>query len=132
MSHRSNLTYHQPFQTIDQELKRVCEELIASCSDVATAPFRSASPHTADDVAIKQFREVCENEVRNWTGKVRLYLGDPRTVSILVAPLHGSIVREYEAFEQRRRAGGHSVSSFLTPADLWVLLRDWSEDNSGI
>lgn len=131
MSHWANISCYPLRQTIDQELKRVCEELIASCSDIATAPFRSSSPQTSDESAISQFRDVCEKEVKNWTAKVRLYLGDPRTVAILVAPLHGSIVREFEAFEQRRRAAGHSVSNLLNPADLWALLRDWSEENSG-
>lgn len=56
-------------------------------------------------------------------------------MSILVAPLHGSIVREYEAYEQRRRAaelaggnvGGIPEDEQLTSARLWSLLRDWSD-----
>lgn len=58
---------------------------------------------------------------------MRLYLDDPRTVAILVAPLHGSIVREFEAYEQRRRTAGDPVDG-MVPAELWTLLRDWSEE----
>jgi len=121
----------------DQELKRVCEELIASCSDAATVPLRSAPSDLVD--AVEAFKDICKKEVHAWTSKVRLYLNDSRTVAILVAPLHGSIVREFEAYEQRRKValnedskeGSPSGDTRLESAGLWSLLREWSDELQG-
>lgn len=76
---------------------------------------------------IQAFKDVCKEKVQAWTSKTRLYLTDPRTVSILVAPLHGSIVREYEAYLQRQKDVSEK-SDILQPADLWALLRGWSDE----
>jgi len=124
-------------QSTDQELKRVCEELIASCSDAATVPLRSAPSDLVD--AVEAFKDICKKEVHAWTSKVRLYLNDSRTVAILVAPLHGSIVREFEAYEQRRKValnedskeGSPSGDTRLESAGLWSLLREWSDELQG-
>lgn len=121
-------------QSADQELKRVCEELIASCSDAATVPLRGTPSEAVD--AMEAFKELCKKEVQAWVAKVRLYLNDPRTVAILVAPLHGSIVREFEAYEQRKVAAGEDLKggataedTGLASAELWALLRKWSDES---
>jgi hypothetical protein len=130
-----SLMMSKRMQSTDQELKRVCEGLIASCSDAATVSLRNVSSETVD--AVEAFKEICKKEVQAWTVKVRLYLTDPRTVAILVAPLHGSIVREFEAYEQRGTVPSSEDSKEsattdhvrLAPAELWSLLREWSDES---
>lgn len=108
--------------------------LLASCSDAATVPLRS-TPSEGVDV-VEAFKGLCKTEVQAWIAKLRLYLNDPRTVAILVAPLHGSIVREFEAYEQRRKAAAEGSKEIaatepgkLAPAELWALLHEWSDES---
>ena len=122
----------------DQELKRVCEELISAGSDSATQslgdalkPVLGTAPTPSATVTgnTATFKQTCEKEVRRLVEKLRLYLDDPKTVAILVAPMQANIVRRYEehrnALESQGRAGVDG--DMLSSAELRQLLREWSE-----
>ena len=76
---------------------------------------------------MKKFLEVCEVEVRTWVGKVRVYLEDPRTVGILVAPMQANLVSRYEGFRISMNVD-EGQESVISTSDLWNLLRSWSEE----
>jgi len=126
----------------DDELKQECERLINTCAERASQPLREApwnldKTSTSQDqvenapsiisTQMKKFLEVCEVEVRTWVGKVRVYLEDPRTVGILVAPMQANLVSRYEAFRISMNVG-EGQELVISTSDLWSLLRSWSEE----
>lgn len=139
---------------IDQELKLVCERLISDCVSAATLPVRTfvqrssaylntfttaplneksdllsqdfATPEQALETN-REFKRVCEQEVRTWISRVRLFLDDERTVSALVSPLQHQIVEEYALFRGllTGRYGQELLLETYTEMGLMNELRQW-------
>ena len=106
-------------QGIDIELKRACEDVISSCAEAVckpihawlervsqfratgskeeleTQPWASSSAALALGVA---FNETCHRDLRSAVARLRLYLEDDRTVSVLVKHAQEKIVDEYSEF----------------------------------
>lgn len=120
-------------QGIDQELKRACEDVIASCADPVCTPVRAwnervwayrapgaqtqqpiTSQPWATPAALSamytQFRSACAAELRGAVGRLRLYLEDERTVGVLVGHVQDRIVDDWlewrAAVRQVYGAGG--------------------------
>ncbi|KAF8342284.1 Sec34-like family-domain-containing protein [Cantharellus anzutake] len=123
----------------DEELKRECETLINMCAERATQPLRDApwnlskNPNGANlagtavpiiSTQMNRFLENCENEVRAWVEKLRLYLEDARTVGILVAPMQANAVSRYEGFRASMNLDAEQ-EPIVSTAELWDLLRSW-------
>jgi len=126
---------------IDHELKRVCEDLIAQCADAATAPLRNlqfppsltppnaSTPHSRGHSgaaeAYKEFISTCMDEVEAWITRLRLYLEDEKTVSVLLPPMQSRIVDEYAAFQEcvRQIEDQEGLPTMMSGPDLWSMLR---------
>ncbi|KAH7923166.1 Sec34-domain-containing protein [Leucogyrophana mollusca] len=112
---------------IDQDLKRACQDVISYCANPLCEPLRDwvdrirarssshaahplpdqqASPLTEQEWAQqpaaeslhRSFAEACERDLRSSVTRMRLYLEDDRTVSVLVTHIEEAIVDEYMAF----------------------------------
>jgi len=127
---------------IDHELKRVCEELIAQCADAATAPLRKVQspPFSAPSNALtpqsqgqitgvaeayNEFVSICVKEVEAWIARLRLYLEDEKTVSVLLPPMQSTIVDEYATFQDfvRQLEDQEGLPVMMSGPDLWSMLR---------
>ena len=98
-------------QDVDRELKRVCEDLIAQCTSLATAPLRSfldrctsylsSRPSNSTDLSAQEFaksdkvlavhadfKNVVIGVVEKWKANLMMYLQDEETVKVLVPPTH--------------------------------------------
>lgn len=69
-------------------------------------------------------RASCEEEVSAWLKRLKLYLQDDKTVSVLVAPLQTKIVESYGAFRDLvgREYPKSVVDGLLSPLDFWNFL----------
>ncbi|OAX41147.1 Sec34-domain-containing protein [Rhizopogon vinicolor AM-OR11-026] len=111
---------------IDQDLKRACQEVISHCARPPCDPLREwvdrvrvfnstrvvlssgqqAPLLTEQDWATKaivgnlhrSFVEACAHDLRSFVTKLRLYLEDDRTVSVLVTHIEEAIIDDYLAF----------------------------------
>ncbi|KAF7790075.1 hypothetical protein EIP86_001025 [Pleurotus ostreatoroseus] len=139
---------------IDHELKRACEDVIASCADAVCRPLRAwlervaqyhaagpqeplaaqdwASPAAATGL-LAGFREACHRDLRAAVARLGLYLEDDRTVSVLVKHAQERIVDEYGEF--RRVVWGEygeKVSGMVSgDEELRALLREVCEESEG-
>lgn len=108
-------------QGIDHELKRSCEDVIASCADTVCKPLRfwlervsqhNASPQkqaltsqtwaseAAVSALIGEFKEACLRDLRSAVARLKLYLEEDRTVAVLVKHVQERIVDEYAEFRR--------------------------------
>lgn len=108
-------------QGIDHELKRACEDVIASCADTVCRPLRfwlervaqhNAAPQkqplatqpwaseAAASALITGFREACLRDLRAAVARLKLYLEEDRTVAVLVKHVQERIVDEYAEFRR--------------------------------
>ncbi|PVF97473.1 Sec34-domain-containing protein [Serendipita vermifera] len=135
---------------LDQELKRVCERLISDCVTAATLPVKmflerssafsaAQNPEKNDQSAQefattlqaievnRDFKQVCEQEVKSWVTRARLYLEDERTVIALYSPLQNQIVEEYALFRGflAGRYGPELLQDTYSEHELLGLLRKW-------
>jgi conserved oligomeric Golgi complex subunit 3 len=103
-------------QSIDQDLKRGCEDVIAQCTDPICEPLRLWVHRAREQIGIRQetppsapgrqlpedldrtFRLACNQDLTASVGKLKLYLEDERTVSVVVTHIQDKIVEEYDAF----------------------------------
>ena len=129
---KSHQTTDLVMQVIDQDLRRVCEELIQTCSVSATSSLfdatRSSSPTPA---RISTFQDTAKQEIQGWVASLRLYLEDPRTVAILVAPMQANVMREYLAFLEKA-AATEGAEGVLSTVELWGLLKTWCEEPASV
>ena len=109
------------------ELKRGCEDVIATCAEPVCAPLRvwiervrsfntsaSTQPGASKQAVTAQpwatqaaaaallttFHEACARDLRNAVGRLRLYLEDDRTVSVLVKHVQERIIDEFVEFRR--------------------------------
>ena len=115
-----SLSQHYP-QGIDHELKRACEDVIASCADTVCKPLRFwlervaqhnalpqhpplAAQGWASDAAVSAlltgFREACLRDLRAAVARLKLYLEEERTVAVLVKHVQERVVDEYAEFRR--------------------------------
>jgi hypothetical protein len=111
---------------IDQDLKRACQEVISFCARLPCEPLREwvdrvrafndsrvafssgpQAPLLTEQEWAKQaiaenlhqvFVEACERDLRSFVTKLRLYLEDDRTVSVLVTHIEEAIIDDYLKF----------------------------------
>ncbi|KAG2074742.1 Sec34-domain-containing protein [Suillus decipiens] len=114
---------------IDQDLKRACQEVISFCARLPCEPLREwvdrvrafndarvafssesgpQAPLLTEQEWAKQavaenlhqvFVEACERDLRSFVTKLRLYLEDDRTVSVLVTHIEEAIIDDYLKFQ---------------------------------
>ncbi|KAG1812095.1 Sec34-like family-domain-containing protein [Suillus subaureus] len=112
---------------IDQDLKRACQEVISFCAKLPCEPLQewvdrvrafndarvaflpgSQAPLLTEQEWAKQaiaenlhqvFVEACERDLRSFVTKLRLYLEDDRTVSVLVTHIEEAIIDDYLKFQ---------------------------------
>ncbi|KAI0935438.1 hypothetical protein AcV7_003871 [Taiwanofungus camphoratus] len=114
---------------IDIELKRACEDVIASSAGSVTSPLRAwvesarsllgtaASPpqnqQSADPASISAlftaFQTACMSELRGTVARLRLYLEDDRTVNVLLRHVQERIVDDYTEWRSAVREKGAGV-----------------------
>jgi hypothetical protein len=110
-------------QSIDHELRTVCEELISQCAELVCqhlSPWvhnnqeQTASLETAEHVstlpapkaavglaeAYHNFALACERDLRSSVLHLRLYLGDSETLLVLLTHIRERIVGCYSLFRQ--------------------------------
>jgi hypothetical protein len=101
-------------QGIDYDLKRGCEGVISECVNPICGPLRpwtnsvqdqrgTSKPTASPSASIaeeldKKFHLACEQDLRVSVARLRLYLEDDRTVSVLVSHIQDKIMEEYGAF----------------------------------
>ncbi|KAG2055343.1 Sec34-domain-containing protein [Suillus hirtellus] len=123
---RGHDTFSDSRHDIDQDLKRACQEVISFCARLPCEPLRewvdrvqafndariSFSPGSQAPLLTEQewakhaiaenlhqvFIEACERDLRSFVTKLRLYLEDDRTVSVLVTHIEEAIIDAYLKF----------------------------------
>ncbi|KAG1869755.1 Sec34-like family-domain-containing protein [Suillus tomentosus] len=123
---RGHDTFSDSRHDIDQDLKRACQEVISFCVRLPCEPLRewvdrvqafndariSFSPGSQAPLLTEQewakhaiaenlhqvFIEACERDLRSFVTKLRLYLEDDRTVSVLVTHIEEAIIDAYLKF----------------------------------
>ncbi|KAG2154342.1 Sec34-like family-domain-containing protein [Suillus bovinus] len=123
---RGHDTFSDSRHDIDQDLKRACQEIISFCARLpcdplrewvdrvqafndARIPFSSGqqAPLLTEQEWAKRaiaenlhqvFIETCERDLRSFVTKLRLYLEDDRTVSVLVTHIEEAIIDAYLKF----------------------------------
>ena len=104
-SHESPLS-----QGIDQDLKRTCETIISTASEPLCAPLRAFTgrPASAAEAAVldEAFRSACARDLRASVSRIRLYVPDVRTASVLVQHARGRVGDAYSAFRLAARQVG--------------------------
>ena len=81
--------------SVDAELKRACEAVIAHCAEPLGAPLRVAAPDAQADAG---FREACQRDLRAAAARLRLYLADQRTVGVLLQHVRARVEDDYAVF----------------------------------
>ncbi|KAH7911024.1 Sec34-like family-domain-containing protein [Hygrophoropsis aurantiaca] len=138
---------------IDQDLKRACQDVISYCASPLCEPLRDwvdririhnsaraaladrdapllteqewAQQSAAEDLNTK-FAEALERDLRSSVTRMRLYLEDDRTVSVLVTHIEEAIVDDYMGFRDvvwNMYAGGMK-STVFSLQDLRANLRN--------
>ncbi|KAG1832391.1 Sec34-like family-domain-containing protein [Suillus variegatus] len=123
---RGHDTFSDSRHDIDQDLKRACQKVISFCARLPCEPLRewvdrvqafndariSFSPGSQAPLLTEQewakhaiaenlhqvFIEACERDLRSFVTKLRLYLEDDRTVSVLVTHIEEAIIDAYLKF----------------------------------
>jgi len=100
---------------IDQDLKRACEAVISITSEPLCAPLRAFTgrPASAAEAVVldESFREACVRDLRGSLARVRLYVPDARTASVLVQHAVGRVEDAYSAFRLAARQVGTRVGA---------------------
>jgi hypothetical protein len=100
---------------IDQDLKRACEAVISIASEPLCAPLRAFTgrPASAAEAVVldESFREACVRDLRGSLARVRLYVPDARTASVLVQHAVGRVEDAYSAFRLAARQVGTRVGA---------------------
>ncbi|OCH92045.1 Sec34-domain-containing protein [Obba rivulosa] len=140
-------------QSIDQALKRACEDVISSCVEPLVAPLRSwaesirvsralskqSSPSLPNSAAgqpqleittlLNAFRDACERILRQRVVRMRLYLEDARTVGVLLGHVQERVLDEYVEFRVlAREVQPDQVGQLTTEEDVRALLRSACEE----
>ncbi|EMD33046.1 hypothetical protein CERSUDRAFT_160557 [Gelatoporia subvermispora B] len=139
-------------QSIDQELKRACEDAISSCVEPLVAPLHAWSESTrisralskqspnASSAALvsqqadisplfEQFRGACEHTLREHVVRMRLYLEDARTVGVLLGHAQERVLDEYLEFRVlAREAQPEQAGRLATEEEVKTLLRSACEE----
>ncbi|KAH9949100.1 Sec34-like family-domain-containing protein [Amylocystis lapponica] len=144
---------------IDHELRHACEDVIASCAEPLCGPLRtwservrsfntSASPQASASASAQTvtsqawatqaalsallagFREACARDLRGAVGRLRLYLEDDRTVSVLLKHVQDRVVDEYAVFRRLvwEMYGGAVRAEVGSEQDVRALLRGLCEE----
>jgi hypothetical protein len=101
---------------------------ISQASEALPTSFSLPDQDFASPTKVSQvdgdFRESCEREFSVWLKRLKIYLEDDKTVSVLVAPLQTKIVEAYDAFRDLigREYPREVADSLLSPMDFWSLL----------
>ncbi|KAN0130284.1 Sec34 domain containing protein [Lactarius tabidus] len=97
-------------RAIDQDLKRACETVISTASEPLCAPLRAFTgrPASAAEAAVLDdtFRTACARDLRASLARIRLYVPDGRTASVLVQHARGRVEDAYSAFRLAARQVG--------------------------
>ncbi|PSS38005.1 hypothetical protein PHLCEN_2v145 [Hermanssonia centrifuga] len=135
---------------IDQELKRACEEVISFCADSACKPLQAwldrvsqhnasiqKQPLTSEPWAstsviytlISDFKAACQRDLRPAVARLKLYLEDERTVSVLVKHVQERLVDEYGDFRRVVGSvyGGELGLELGNEENIRAMLRDVCE-----
>ena len=113
-------TSHEPplSQAIDQDLKRACETVISTSSEPLCAPLRAFTgrPASAAEAAVldEAYRSACARDLRASISRIRLYVPDVRTASVLVQHARGRVEDAYSAFRLAARQVGARVGTDQT------------------
>jgi conserved oligomeric Golgi complex subunit 3 len=117
---------------MDQDLKRACEAVISIVSEPLCAPLRAFTgrPASAAEAAVldEAFREACARDLRASIARVRLYVPDARTATVLVQHAVARVEDAYSAFRlAARQVGAHMAAgenSLMDDDRLKRLLKD--------
>ncbi|KAG0700811.1 Sec34-like family-domain-containing protein [Suillus ampliporus] len=90
---------------IDQDLKHACQEVISFCARLPCEPLQEWVDRVRADKQAPLLTEqdwakqaACERDLRSFVTKLRLYLEDDRTVSVLVTHIEEAIIDDYLKF----------------------------------
>ena len=101
-------------QGIDQDLKRACEAVISTTSEPLCAPLRAFTgrPASAAEAVVldETFRAACTRDLRASIARVRLYVSEARTATVLVQHAVDRIEDAYGAFRLAARQVGARVT----------------------
>ncbi|KAI0784704.1 Sec34-like family-domain-containing protein [Abortiporus biennis] len=128
---------------IDHELKRACEDVIASCSDGVCKPLRSFLASTpvgtttntqtlASSVSsvFNAFQESIQRDLHSSVTRLRLYLEDDRTVGVLVKHVQDRILDEYVEFrEVVTKVGSGQIGNIADEESISMLLQSVCSQN---
>jgi hypothetical protein len=118
-------------QGIDDDLRNACEGLITECARPMVSLLRSwidepaaTNVQTKALINTSEFRSVCERDLRVGVLRMRLYLEDEKTVSVLSQHVRDRIVEEYALFRSmmwgKRNAKGEGGASSAPDDNLEV------------
>lgn len=147
-----------PSQSIDHDLKTVCEDIILQCSEPLCEPLRSwldrvreqGSAHRGaegDQIPItvpdwaqqsaavdleRNFRGACEQNLRISVTRMHLYLEDDRTVGVLVHHIQEIILGGYSEFRDViwNMYDGAMRETVLSSTGLRDMLREICDENA--
>lgn len=138
-------------QGMDHDLRRACEDVIATCADSACKPLRTwisdrlttkGASVTTGGTSLKQpqeasdaFREACHGDFRAVVTKMRLYLEDDRTVAVLLKHAQERIIDEYLEFRREvwsATAGAETPAGVLSEDAVRALLSGVCESDERI
>ena len=101
-------------QGIDQDLKRACEAVISTTSEPLCAPlcaFTGRPASAAEAVVLDEtFRAACTRDLCASLARVRLYVSEARTATVLVQHAVDRIEDAYGAFRLAARQVGARVT----------------------
>lgn len=134
-------------QGIDYDLKRICEDVITSCTSSITQNLRAFISRTATTIKApqsleilqkdatetdKDFRLTVQKELPSAAFRMRLYLEDGDTVSVLLSHVQDNVLDEYNVFRHSVLSSAHADSVDLFSTDeLRTVLRSFCEDVMG-
>jgi len=127
-------------QSIDQEVKKACEDVIFGCANlvcagmrhwVDTAPTNPNKQTPSENIAslCESFKMGCHRDLRASVTRMRLYLEDDRTVLVLLSHVQEKIVDEYVDFKHAvsERSKG-SEASLMSTQELKDFLKSICDD----
>lgn len=127
-------------QSIDQEVKKACEDVIFGCANLVCAGMRHwvdaapANPNkqtrSEDTTSLDEsFKTGCHRDLRASVARMRLYLEDDRTVLVLLSHVQEKIIDEYVDFRHAvsERSKG-SEASLMSTQELKDFLTSVCED----
>ncbi|KAH8107660.1 Sec34-domain-containing protein [Cristinia sonorae] len=143
---------------IDHELKRACEDVIASSAEVVCKPlqawlqrvasFRATLPGAQKQPLSSQpwasqegvtgvltaFQEACHRDLHVYVARLRLYLEDDRTVGVLLKHVQDRVVDEYTEFKMTvlKELGTGVRSEVGSEESVRLLLQDVCEGGTSV